>query len=122
MVLTDIENVYRAKERELEYVCVANEYVAEDLPLRLHIQIILKRKYNTSKKGIKEILRMYHFYCLFKNNFILLYYFLSIFDKIACGFHYGVTRSDRHWNEYLKKGERKKNFSKRFELRRQMFM
>jgi hypothetical protein len=86
VILTNIENVYREKDREVIYACIANEYVADDLPLRLHIQIFLNTKKNTSKKGIKEILRMYHFYCFFSKQFhiiILLFVYFLIKQHVA---------------------------------------
>ncbi|CAF3884233.1 unnamed protein product [Rotaria magnacalcarata] len=68
----------RLKDKSLKYVCVANEREDYKAIPRLHIQILLRTILMTNKS--------------FMN------------DCIPCGVKYKITRSDRAWNEYLKKG------------------
>jgi hypothetical protein len=95
-------------KEHLKYCCVANEYEPNQPVPRLHIQLLLKHAKNTTTKQLMgNILRMIRFsFSPFFQSLTSYYYttFCLFFDKIACGCEFKVTRRDRAWNEYLKKG------------------
>lgn len=85
----------------IKYVCIANEREEEDMVPRLHVQILLYKRRNTTKKFMAKCVGMFLFFIPLDGCFLS--------HQIDCGCQYQVTTADAAWNEYLKKGRNLKS-------------
>ena len=94
----------------LQYVCVAQEMSDQAMRSHLHIQIVLKEKLNkrtwflddvTSEWGATKESSTFSkaYFHLCENNMNRNFLFI----ETHC--NYQVTKNDRAWNEYIKKGQ-----------------